>query len=54
MHYKWNQQIQGHKINAKYKLNKKEWNIIKDKSLLPYIKMSKEILTFGDIEIEKK
>ena len=30
------------------------WNIIKHENLLSYIKIGKEILTFGDIEIEKK
>ena len=34
-------------------LTKKKWNIIKHKRLLSRIKMGKEILTFGDIEIEK-
>ena len=32
---------------------RKKLNIIKRKSLLSYLKMFKEILTFGDIEIEK-
>ena len=32
---------------------KKKKNIIKNKNLISYIKMGKEILTFGDIEIEK-
>ena len=31
----------------------KKWKIIKHKNLLSHIKMDKEILTFGDIEIEK-
>ena len=31
----------------------KKWNIIKYKNSLSRIKMSKEILTFGNIEIEK-
>ena len=31
----------------------KKWNILKHKNLLSNIKMSKEILTFGDNEIEK-
>ena len=32
----------------------KKRNIIKHKSLLSHIKIGKEILTFGDIKIEKK
>ena len=35
------------------KKNKKKQNIIKHKNLLSHIKMGKEILTFGHIEIEK-
>ena len=35
-------------------LTEKKWNIIKHKNLLSRIKMGEEILTFGDIEIEKK
>ena len=35
------------------KKKKKKWDIIKYKKLLPHIKMDKEILKFGDIEIEK-
>ena len=31
----------------------KRWNITKHKNLLSHIKVGKEILTFGDIEIEK-
>ena len=31
----------------------KSWNIIKYKNLLSHRKMSKKLLTFGDIEIEK-
>ena len=34
-------------------LTEKNWNIIKNKNLLSHIKMSKEILTFVYIEIEK-
>ena len=34
-------------------LTEKKQNIIKNKNLLSHIKMSEEILTFGDIEIEK-
>ena len=34
-------------------LTKKKWNIIKHKTLLSHIKMGIEILTFGDIEVEK-
>ena len=35
-------------------LTERKWKIIKHKNLLSHIKMGKEILTFGDIEIEKK
>ena len=31
----------------------KRWNIVKHKNLLSHMKVGKEILTFGDIEIEK-
>ena len=34
-------------------LTKEKRNIIKHKNLLSYIKMGKEVLTFGDTEIEK-
>ena len=34
-------------------LTKKKQSIIKQKNLLSHINMDKEILTFGDIEIEK-
>ena len=34
-------------------LTEKKRNIIKHKNLLPHIKMGKEILMFGNIEIEK-
>ena len=44
----------GQKLNAKCRFDWKTWNIIKHKSIASYIKMCKEILTFGDIEIEKK
>ena len=43
----------GHKLNAKYRFNQKKLNIIKHKFLLSHIKMDKEILTFGDTDIEK-
>ena len=33
-------------------LTEKKWNIIKHKNLSPHIKMSKEILMLGDIEIK--
>ena len=33
--------------------DQKKQNIVKNKNLISYIKMSKEILTLGDIEIEK-
>ena len=35
-------------------LTKKTITLLKHKNLLSRIKMGKEILTFGDIEIEKK
>ena len=38
---------------AEYRFDQKKWNIIKHKSLWSYIKMSKEILTFGDIDVEE-
>ena len=34
-------------------LTAKKWNIIKHKNLLSLLKMGKEILTLGDIEIAK-
>ena len=34
-------------------LTEKKWNIIKHKNLLSHIKMGKDILTFGDVEIKK-
>ena len=34
-------------------LTEKKWSIIKHKNLLLHIKMGKEILTFGGIEIKK-
>ena len=34
-------------------LTEKKRNIIKHKNLLPHIKMGKEILMFGNTEIEK-
>ena len=40
--------------SAKYQFDRKKRNIIKQKILLSHIKMYKEILTFGDIEVEKK
>ena len=40
--------------SAKYQFDRKKRNIIKQKNLLSHIKMYKEILTFGDIEVEKK
>ena len=43
----------GHKRNAKYWFDWNKWNTIKRKNLLSHIKMGKEILTIGDIEIEK-
>ena len=44
----------GNKLNAKCWFDRKNSNIIKYKNLLTYIKMGREILMFGDIEIEKK
>ena len=41
-------------VMQKIDLTKKKRDIIKHKNLLPNIKMGKEILIFGDIEIEKK
>ena len=35
-------------------LNKKKGNVVNIKNLFSYTKMGKEILTFDDIEIEKK
>ena len=35
-------------------LNKKKGNVLNIKNLFSYTKMGKEILTFDDIEIEKK
>ena len=40
-------------INSKHWFDWNKDNIIKHENLSPYIKMGKEILTFGDIEIEK-
>ena len=34
--------------------NEKKQNIMKHKNLLSHVKLGKEILMFGDIEIEKK
>ena len=38
---------------AEYRFDQKKWNIIKHKNLWSHIKMSKEILTFGDIDVEE-
>ena len=43
----------GHKLNANYWFDRKDWINKKHKILLSHIKKAKEILTFGDIEIEK-
>ena len=43
----------GHKFNAKHRFDQRKQNIIKHKHLLSYIKMGKENLMFGDVEIEK-
>ena len=40
-------------FNAKCQFNRKKRNIIKNKKSLSRIKMGKEILTFGDVEIQK-
>ena len=42
-----------HKLNAKCLFDGTKQNIKKHQKLLSHIKMEKEILTFGDIEIEK-
>ena len=42
-----------HKLSAKCQFDQKKWNIIKHKFYY-HIKMGKEILRFGNIEIEKK
>ena len=42
----------GHRLNAKCWFDWKKRNIIKHKNLLSHIKTGKEILTFGNIEIE--
>ena len=41
------------KINVKYWFEWKKWYIIRQKKLFLQIKIDKEIITFGDIEIEK-
>ena len=43
----------GHKYNAKYRFGWKKLNFIKHEYILSHVKMGKEILTFGDIKIEK-
>ena len=42
----------GHNLHAKYRSDQKKRNIIKHKSLLSHIKISQEILTFRNNEIE--
>ena len=42
------------KYLQKHRFDQKESNLIKYKSLLSHIKMNKEILIFGDVEIEKR
>ena len=42
------------KRNAKCRFYLKKRNMIKRKHILTHIKMGKKILTFGDIEIERK
>ena len=39
-------------LNSKYRFEWKKWNISKYKTLFSYIKMGKEMLTLGDIEME--
>ena len=43
----------GHKLNAKYGFDQKKQNIIKYKKFLSHTKMVKEVLMFGDTEIER-
>ena len=43
-----------HKYNSKDRFDRKKRKTIKHKDLLSHIKIGKEILTFDDIEIEKK
>ena len=44
----------GNKLDEKYWLDWKMWNIIKHSNLLSHKKLSRKTLTFGDIEISKK
>ena len=44
--------IISHKVDAKCRFDRKKCNV-KHENLLSLIKMGKEILTFGNIEIEK-
>ena len=53
MYYHWNYQNWGHKLNKKYRFEYKKQKIVKYENLFSNIKMGKEILTFGDIEIKK-
>ena len=39
------------KLDAKYRFDQKKWNVIIHKNLLSHKKMSKDILTFDNIEI---
>ena len=43
----------GHKVNAKFWFDRKKWSIIKHKNLLSLIKMGKENLSFGNMEMKK-
>ena len=43
----------SHKRNAKNQFDWKKQNIKKLKHVLPYTKIGKQIVTFGDVEIEK-
>ena len=42
-----------HKLNAKYQFDRKRRKTVKNKNLLSRITMGKEVLTFGDIKVEK-
>ena len=48
-----NWQKWGYKFNAKHWLDWKKQNITKHEKLLSHIKIGKEVLMFGGIEIEK-
>ena len=46
--------MQNADLTEKSNYKQKDFNIIKQKDLLSHIKKGKDILTFGDNEIEKK